>query len=69
MYGQNSCVGKNLAPLQTEVTASRLGIANVPNLRCHLLYGLFKYEAQPVTPKQLSFFNPKNNCFGLYYKT
>jgi len=34
------CVGKNLALLQAEVSACVLELANVPNVRWHLLHGL-----------------------------
>jgi len=34
------CVGKNLALLQADALARELGLANVPNVRWHLLHGL-----------------------------
>ena len=36
----NPCVGKNLALLQAEASACGLELANVPNVRWHLLHGL-----------------------------
>jgi len=34
------CIGKDLALLQAEASASGLGLANVPNVGWHYLHGL-----------------------------
>jgi hypothetical protein len=45
-------VGKDLALLQAEASACGFGLANVPNVRWHLLHGLSKHETQlPYKPK------------------